>query len=167
MARKNKRKRYNVEENTSVEFKASMKGTIITIIGVLIVLGLFYLLTLYITAKGEKKEIAPANISYEKITVGSILNRKDKSYLVVLYDRENDNEITAAISNYNGKHKVDAYYVDLADGLNKKYVSNKANTNISDISELRVKNPTMLKVSNKKIEEVFDSKESITKYLNK
>ena len=167
MARRNKRKHNNVEEVISPEFNTNIKSILITIVCVLLVLGLFYLLTLRMTAKGEKKEIMPASIGYEKITVGSVFDIDEKSYLVVLYDREDDSEITNAINTYNSKHKNDVYYVDLADGLNKKSVSNEPKTNVTKASELKVKNPTMLKITNKKIEEVFDSKDSITKYLMK
>ena len=119
------------------------------------------------TAKGERKEIGPASIGYEKILAGSIFDTGEKDYLVVLYDREKETDITSAVSTYNTKHDVHVFYVDLADGLNKKVISDRMNTNVKDASDLEVKNPSLLKITNKKIVESVDGKNEIIDYLNK
>ena len=134
MAKKKNNKQKNQVELDTLDtgFKASAKGVIGTIIGVLLVFGCFYLLTLHMTSKGERKQIGPASIGYEKILAGSIFDTGEKDYLVVFYDREKETDITNAVSIYNTKHDVHIFYVDLADGLNKKVISDRMNTNVKD-----------------------------------
>lgn len=167
MAKKKNNKQYNLDEHLDMGLTTSMKSVIFTILGVLLVFGCFYLLTLHMTAKGDKKEIGPASIGYEKILAGSIFDTGEKDYLVVLYDREKETDITSAVSTYNTKHDVHIFYVDLADGLNKKVISDRMNTNVKDAKDLEVKNPSLLKITNKKIVESVDGKNEIIDYLNK
>ena len=85
MAKKKNNKQKNQVELESIDtsFKASFKGILGTIVGVLLVFGCFYLLTLHMTAKGERKVVGPASIGYEKILAGSIFDTGEKEYLVV------------------------------------------------------------------------------------
>ena len=106
----------------------------------------------------------PDNDLYKVI---HIEERTFDAYLVVLYDREKETDITSAVSTYNTKHDVHVFYVDLADGLNKKVISDRMNTNVKDASDLEVKNPSLLKITNKKIVESVDGKNEIIDYLNK
>lgn len=156
-----------IENDIDTGFSTSFKNIILTIVVVLAIFGLFYLLALYATSKGEKKEIGPASIGYEKILAGSIFDREEEEYIVVLYDREEETDITSAVSSYNTKHDVDCYYVDLADGLNKSVISDRMNTDVKDASDLEVKNPSLLKVRKGKIIESVDGKSDIIDYLGK
>ena len=67
-----------IENDIDTGFSTSFKNIILTIVVVLAIFGLFYLLALYATSKGEKKEIGPASIGYEKILAGSIFDREEE-----------------------------------------------------------------------------------------
>lgn len=152
-------------KNESVEMNDIKKLSII--VGVIVVaFGLVYGLTVGATKLGlfephyTKPEAADAVISYEKINAGTILNRSDSEYYVVIADfSDNKNVyIESLISSYKQKEtKLPIYIVDLSDGLNKSIVGENDNIGASTVSEMSVKSETLLKVSNKKI----------TKYLVK
>ena len=165
--KKNEIQQFDLDNSIDTGFNANFKSVVATVLGVIIVFAVFYLLTLHMTAKGEKKDVAVASVGYEKILAGSLFKTGEKEYLVVFYNREDDTDITSALSTYNTKHDVDAFYVDLKDGLNKGVIGNELNTEINDPSELKVVNPTVLKIKDKNIIESATGKESVIEYLNK
>ena len=71
-------------------FDPDIKGKIIIVVVVLVVLGLFYLLTLYITNKdsSDKTEVdnssSEAVISYEDIVVGKSFSMAEDEYLIIM-----------------------------------------------------------------------------------
>ncbi len=159
---KNTNKYYDLDNN--IDTGVSIKKIIGTLIGVALVFAAIYGCTILVINKGEKRQpIAEASISYEKILAGSSLKQKEESYLVVFYS--NDDEIFSAITEYDGTDKGTIYYVDLSDGLNKYAVSDKTNFNVSNASDLRVKNPSLIKVNKGKIVDNKTGKKEILDYL--
>ena len=174
-AKKNVKK--EIEQIPEVE---PMSNSIIIILVVLIVFGLVYLLTVQITKKEEtKEEEETVTISYEKILAGSSFSMRDGEYIVVYYNmstKEDDsihedmNSIASEISTYLGNHS-DAYLyrVDLGSSLNKSILtdSDEVNTNPNSASELKMKNPTLIKFNEKKVVEYIQGKDEIIDYLSK
>lgn len=160
MARNN----YNID---SIEGN-NYKSIIITAVIVLVIAVLFYLLSVYITNKPDKVIIPEGSISYEQISAGSTFTMGDKKYLVVFYNRDNGGDITTAVSNY--KSKKDAlpiYYVDYNDAINAGVVSNdSSNPNATKASELKVKNPTLIEISNGSISQYVEGEGKIIDYLS-
>ena len=88
MARNN----YNIESIGGNSYKSIG----VTIVVVLVILVLFYLLSVYIINRPDKVVISEATISYEQISAGSTFSMSDKKYLVVFYNRDNGGDITTA-----------------------------------------------------------------------
>jgi hypothetical protein len=146
----------------------SYKNIIVTVIVVLVIAVLFYLLTIYIINKPDKVRVTEGSISYEQISAGSTFNMSDKKYLVIFYNRDNSGDITTAVSNYKSKDKaLPIYYVDYNDAINASVTSkDSSNPKATKASELKVKNPTLIEISNGSISQYIEGEEKVIDYLS-
>ena len=160
MARNN----YNIDSIDGNNYKS----IIITAVVVLVIAVLFYLLSVYITNKPDKVRIAEGSISYEQISAGSTFSMSDKEYLVIFYNRDNGGDITTAVSNYKSKDKaLPIYYVDYNDAINASVTSkDSSNPKATKASELKVKNPTLIEISNGSISQYIEGEEKVIDYLS-
>ena len=142
------------------------KSAVITVVLVLVFVGLFYLFAVYITNKPEKIRIPEESISYEQITAGSTFNMSDEEYVVLFYSRENNSDITSKISNYKSSKKINVYYVDLDDAINNPVKSDTSNKSATKASELKVINPTLIKIKNGKIAEYIEGQSNVVNYIS-
>lgn len=168
MTKKNTTKKSNVKLD-NLSGSDGISGGIKVVIGVLILFALFYLLTIYILNKKEPYSMENnAVIQYTEILAGEVLDQKVDDYFVLFYDKGSDNASSYAdiISNYeNRTDKRTMFTVDLSEGLNKKFVSaDSENRDVTSISDLKVKGPTLLHVVNGKVVDYVT--ENIEEFLN-
>lgn len=160
-----KKNKTNYVEDFNKTF--SIKNSIITILIVLGIFGGFYLLANYITNRGYKfnRNNVEATISYEEIMAGSTFNMNRDKYVVVFYNRDIDDDITNHISIYGSRDGNNIYYVNLKNGMNKYVLDDVGNKNATKASELKVTNPTLIKIEDKEITEYIEGKDNILEYL--
>ena len=143
---KNNKKEKNInkiEHETTMD--SSIKNKIFIVIGILVFLLAFYLLTLYITNKNNPKKDdtdtkEKVTFSYDEILLGRSLSMQDDEYLVLFYDKsdEKQSEIYDQLYNdYKNKEEhLSIYYVDMSSGLNKRFsTTEESNKNPSDVSD--------------------------------
>ncbi len=139
------------------ESELDIKGLIIIIIVLVVLVGLVYLLTVGAQKLGwfnehyTKPEVQEAVISYENINAGTIFDRSDNEYYVAIADFSDKNNIylDSLISKYKEKEdSLPVYVVDLSDGLNSSIKSEENNTFATKVSELKVKDNTLIKITN-------------------
>lgn len=154
---------YKYKSNTSSTFKTA----VIMIICILLLLGIFYLITTKIldNAKKKKDETLDVYIQYDEILAGESFNQKEEEYLVVYYDSSDKYSILKSlVSSYQSKDDVTRVYtVDLANGMNKKYIGDQVDT--SSPSSLKVVYPTMLRFKNGSVSETITSDDEIYEYF--
>lgn len=146
------------------------------VLTVLVFLGIFFLLTVYITNKNsdtkstENKEEESSPIQYEEILVGSSFDMGDE-YFVLYYDKSNeelDKSLSAKITSYKEKEDVLRFYTsDLSNAFNKEFVSDEVNHDPKDASELRFQDSTLIVFKDGTILDYIEGEDSITDYLNK
>lgn len=157
------------EKEKIIENEYSLKAMIKTIIILLIVFGLFYLITYFVVNKENKvvSNETPAVIDNEKITVSNLFSQKEDEYYVIatkksMYEKaatKYEPNYIEMYDNYISKYQqqddsLKVYKVDLDSAFNKNYLSDK--TNISnDLQELKIGNEVLIKISNKKIKEYY------------
>lgn len=114
-----------------------------------------------------KSPVEEAVISYENIEVGTMLNRQENDYYVVLADMsKNSMYISSVISMYKEKENViPLYIVDLSEGLNRSVVSDTTVLSVKDISNLKVSDTSLVRVTNKTITETYTGVDNIEKVL--
>ena len=146
---------------------------IILIVVLLLVLGI-YLVSKLIVDKRDNKSTdnttVTGSINYNKVSVGTILNRPYDEYYVVLYDSDDMNAAlySSIISNYTIRGNIKMYYCDLSNPINSKYASSsdKGNENAKTIEEMSFGRFTLLKINNGKIAMYLEDLEKIQKELS-
>ena len=145
-----------------------------TIFGVLIVLVISYLLigifvTKTIKFGKDKEEVTVATTDKSTILIGNTFNQKEEEYLVVIYDMNNktDKTIETWLTYYSGKHTdITIYKVDSKNKMNSKYiVDSDSNKEAKEVSELRVIDPTIIRIKNGSISEYIEGESSVKEML--
>lgn len=135
-------------------------------IGILVVLLLFFVILYIITGLFITKEIKwfeknsnnDEVIEIEnKILAADALRQMEEEYYVYFYDtKDEDSGVTEVL--YSLMDKV--YRVDLSDDFNSNFVGEPSGI-VENISDLKVSNPTIIKVSSEKIVAFYNGDEEI------
>lgn len=159
----------------SSEDENIIRKFIIIIVIIVILVGLIYWVTELTHKKEETKDtVTTGEIDYTVVSIGTMFNRPEKEYYVLIYDLEDENSIlySAVINKYlnDTSKKEKLYYCDLGNTLNKKYydVNNdgKSNTSAKNINELDLGKLTLIKIKNGEIIKYLEDFETIKSELN-
>jgi hypothetical protein len=170
--RKDKKNRqvYKEVKNENSEFDGMIK----ILIGVLIVFFVVYFA--YAVANGEfasKKDEDPVAAEFQDIFIlaGTTFGMEKDDYYVMYYDLS-DNYSSALGALYEGYTKSDSetkmYLVDLKNKFNQSYVLGEdetINPSPNNIDELKVMNPTLVRVKDKKVIEFITGRDKISEYI--
>ena len=156
--------------NETDEFSKLVK--IILLVTVIMVV--FYFVTTIVTRKANAikavrniKTNDKAEIQYDNVIIGSMLNMEGSYY--VLIENEDDSNISEykslvqTIAANDDAPKI--YTASLSNSFNKIYLSDD-NKYDSNLENFKVKGTTLVKVSNHDIEETFDTYDSIKNKLD-
>ena len=162
-------------ENINSNFSSNVWHYVTVVSCVVLFICLFYLLTVYITSKNstdtrdDTKETTESTISYSEIIVGRSFSIGDGEYIVVYYDKTDDDinsSCTSAISTYKTKEDhLDIYSVNMGDGLNKKYTGDESNHNPTNAGEIVINGPTLIKFNGGEVVDYIEGLDEITEYL--
>lgn len=135
-------------------------------IGIVVILLLFFVTLYLLTGLFITKEIKWFNKNYNddelieienKILAADCLKQIEEEYYVYFYDTKNeDSEVTDTL--YSLMDKI--YRVDLNDDFNSNFVGEPSGI-VENISELKVSNPTIIKVSSEKIVAFYNGADEI------
>ena len=162
---KNKKNFKKIEKQINNE-NNEVKKIIKIFVGVVIFLIIAYLLMGIITGEidlGKNKKTV-AEIQYKEILAEMTLKQNDEEYFVIYYNFDEEDSLISAIINVLASNQK-VYEVDLSKKFNYNYIGD-VKTDVKSIKDLKVKNPTLIKVANKKIEKVVFGIDSIKKYVS-
>ena len=165
-----KRNGKNVREvqKLNKEKPMTMKQFITIIVVLLVFFVILYILTgIFITKdikwfdKKDNTTTDDVSTISNKILGVDSLRQSEEEYYVYYYDTTNENsDVTSAVNNLTTK----VYKVDLHDAFNANIVGDPSGI-VSNISELKVADPTVIKVVNSTITEYYTGVEQITTTL--
>jgi len=173
-----KRNRKNVKEikeeqelNTGVE-KISLIKIGIVVISLFILL--YLILAIFVTKEldltrdkdEETQETEPSSVS-NAILASSTFSQSDETYYVFFYGFEDKDVANLASSVTSDITDYPVYKVDTDSGLNKNYVSDISNSNVTSIENLKVKSPTLIQISADKVTKYIEGTDKIEAYLEK
>ena len=162
----------------ATEEENEVKRFIIIVIIIGLFVGVIYGLTEIFKKDEEKEEEekAPVTISYDKLTVGTLLNRPYGEYYVLAYDGDANKaaEYSAILTQYKSKSSekdyIKIYFLDLSNSMNEKYYNvnedNKSNPNAKEIKDLDFGDLTLLYIKDGKIKEYIEDYTTIQKKLS-
>lgn len=156
MVKKKEIKKRELEKKKALreglEYDNPTKGIFSTIIVVTLVFFSFYFITNLIVKNMNKfnyiDSTVTVTIQYDEILAGSTFNMNDEEYYVLFYDF--DGEYATYYNSLIGSSSEKIYKVNLGNGFNKPYVSENTNSKVNNISDLRVKDCTLIKIKNGK-----------------
>lgn len=167
--RENNNKKVLKETSMSPE----VKQAIIILISVIVICLLVYFVTAIV--KGEikfgssKKETPETEIQYQEILAGETFNKPDSTYYVLFMNFQ-DAKLTPLMSlvdTYTSKENASyVYYVDLEKGFNTPFATTEeSNKDVTAAKDLKVKSPTLIKISNKQNVEYIEGYDLIEETL--
>lgn len=110
--------------------------------------------------QGDNEVKQSTTIQYTTILAGETFNQNADEYYVIFADSDGYNYATyETMISKNSDKKI--YLVDLSSPLNQKYVSEESNSGVQSASDLKVKDNTLIKVSNKNNVLYLEGKDNI------
>lgn len=161
-----KNERQLLKTNGSAESDEYRK-LIILIVIIASVFVIFYVLTVTFSKKKDNKDnifkndLSPSEIQYKEITIGRMLSKGGKFYVLILEDNEQWKDyFEKHIDSIGDKAKI--YTVDLTQAFNKKYIDDYYSY---DKDDFKVKGTVLVKIEDHKITEHFETTEGIIEKL--
>ena len=163
--KKNKIIERQLKENATPELKTAIK----IFLGIVIFFGIVYFGAGLLTGSIKlKKEVKETEIQYSEILAEKTFMQNKSEYYVIYYsfDSNSADFIKAVISGLSEGTTV--YTVDLDKNFNKNYISEDiTNKTPKNSSELKVTNPTLIKIKDKKVTSFVTGIDNIVKQVSK
>ena len=162
--KKNKKNAKVIEEDNLVSrFIFTIGIVLVVLIAGYLFIGTFVTKTLFNKTKEEKQEVT---IDNNTILAGQIFDQKDAEYYVLIYDVDDEKSSLGKWKGLKSSDKI--YVVDSGEKLNNKFIVEKdSNKNPTGYSDLKIKNPTLIKVKDKKVIEYTEGEEEIKNIFKK
>ena len=174
MAKKEKTEKIKVEKYRSEEQMEMIRFIRILVIVVILIIGIYLFTRIFVTKdllnnKEEEREVVEGTINYNITMIGSLLKHPEDEYYVMIYNTENLRSIyySGLMTNYaRNEDALKVYFADLNKGLNQKfYDPENTNLDVTNISDLKVGDLTLLRVRNGEIIEALTDEEDIATEL--
>lgn len=154
------------------EDETVIKKFIITVVVIALLIVIVYFFTEVLKKdEADTSATTTGTINYDRISVGTILNRPYEDYYVMVYNSNDTNAVlySTLLTNYMQKNNeekyIKIYYCDLDNVLNTQYydVNNDkiSNPKAKNIEEFDFGNLTLLKIENGKIKKYIEDYETI------
>lgn len=155
-----------------VEDKVDWKRYILVFsIIIIFFVSLYFVLAIFVTKeldlskdKDNDTETSENNTNVaNSILASNIFKQKEDVYYVYCFDyNDQDTNVSHTVSNNLLDDKV--YRVNTKDSMNSKYVGEESNKNATNLDELKVVNPTLLKIENGTITMFLSGENEIIDY---
>lgn len=142
---------------------------------VIVLFAIFYAITYYVTkhqknATNNTTPMENAVIQYDEIMLGTLLTQSPSSYYVLI-EKDGD-QFNQTYERYldtyknSGKEEVlRVYTADLSDGLNANYIGEENNFDFESLSDFKVKETALVKVTDGKLVEHYVGSQDILNHL--
>lgn len=173
LRRKEEKKNKNKIANKQIELDTSIKGSTIVKVFVfiaLLLLVLWYILAVFVTKEVDisggndtSSDTTDTSSVSNKILASNTFEQTEEVYYVYYYDfTDEDKNISSVISNSDLK----IYRVDTSSSLNQNYVTEESgNTAVTGITDLKVKNPTLLQITNDQVTGYYEGRSAIINFF--
>ena len=155
------------EKNFVSRFVMTIGIVLFALVALYLFIGIF--ITKSITFDKETKEKEEVTIDNSTILASQIFDQNEEEYYVLIY---NPNDKVYDLSNFislyqNKNNSITLYKVDSTKSFNSKYiVEEDSNKEPSSYNDLRIKVPTLIKISSKTVSEDNEGFEEV-KYVFK
>lgn len=168
------KKNKKVIGNTSANYNEDVVKIIKIVCAIAICFAMVYFATSIIN--GElfgKEETTEVEIQKVEILMGETFEKEDSEYIITYYDFDDkiySNLYTMLVEKYNSNSKaIPMYKVDLSTNFSKKYMASEeenSNTNPTELSNLKIKGATLIRIKDKKVVKYIEGKDDIKSYID-
>lgn len=141
---------------------------ILLIIVVGISLGIYFLTDNMIKKENKSNDTkTETKIDYDIATIGTMFNRIEDEYYVLIYSKENDgSNLDSVLATYRSSDNyIKTYYVDLDKKVNNYVLGEELNQKPSNSNEVKVKEATLYKISIGKVVKCYSGVDNIVNIL--
>ena len=141
---------------------------ILLIIVVGISLGIYFLTDNMIKKENKSNDTkTETKIDYDIATIGTMFNRVEDEYYVLIYSKENDgNNLDSVLATYRSSDNyIKTYYVDLDKKVNSFVLGEELNQKPSNSNEVKVKEAALYKINNGKVVKCYSGVDNIVNIL--
>lgn len=170
--RRKEAKRNNNKGKKIEEIDTSIKGsTLFKLIAICVfmVVLLYLVVAIFITKEIEvswfnnNKTEETNEVLSNRILAKNTFNQKESTYYVYFYDFTDEDQ---TVTGTTGLSADKLYIVDTSSGLNKNYVTEESgNRNVTSIDDLKVKSPTVLKITDDKVVGYYEGSSEIISHF--
>ncbi len=162
-------------KTTMVKNDSEITKLIKIVLIVTAIMVVFYGITLLVTKNQKadsfdnKTASEKAVIQYDDIMIGTMLNKNQDSYYVLIKEDEDNRVVEYETLMKLVASKIDSpkiYTANLTDSFNKRYLAKEANTT-NDMEEFRVSGTTLVEIKDGKIVNTYSDHDSIAEELSK
>ncbi len=163
MAKDNKLKQRKVVNEDITQIRNLL---ILLIVVILICIGAYFLTNKLINKTSKKTETeTKVEFNYDIATIGTMFNRPEKEYYVILYSNKDDSVLyNSLLTSYRSSDNyIKTYYVDLDLYENNKALKEELNKKPTNSNEVSVTGPTLYKIEKGKVTNCYSDYESMRK----
>lgn len=141
---------------------------IIFAIVVLVCIGLYFLTDTMIKRENNSNTTTQeVEIDHEIATVGTMFNRVEEEYFVLIYSSENDSKLDNILTKYRSSEEyIKTYFVDLDKKINKTALGDKLVKEPKNSKEVKVTGATLYRIKNGNVINCYNGIEEITNVLS-
>lgn len=166
MSQYKKKVKKNIEkrkENKKNEYPE--KNKILNFAKTIFIVIAFIIAAIFISLVAEGKytfKDKDTTIKYDEIIAGQTFTRSEDTYYVIFYEFDNS-DITSTLNNLSSKNKI--YKVNLKSAMNKDIISETGNKDVNKAEDLKVVNPTLIKIEKGSNTLYLEGETAIENYL--
>lgn len=141
---------------------------ILLIIVIGISLGIYFLTDNMIKKENKNSDTkTEIKIDYDIATIGTMFNRVEDEYYVLIYSKESDgSNLDSVLATYRSSDNyIKTYYVDLDKKVNSYVLGEELNQKPNNSNEVKVKEATLYKINNGKVVKCYGGVENIVNIL--
>lgn len=142
---------------------------IIFVIVVLICVGIYFLTDNMIKRESNSNNTTQeVEIDYDIATIGTMFNRIEEEYYVLIYSSEDDgSDLDSVLTKYRSSDNyLKTYFIDLDKKVNNSAVGDKLVKNPKNSKEVKVIGATLYKIKNGNVTKCYSGVEEITNVLS-
>lgn len=162
-------KKQSIKKTTMTKNDSEITKLVKIVLIVTAIMVIFYGITLLVTknrssnSSSENSHNEKAVIQYDDIMIGTMLNKNDDWYYVLIKEDEDNRmaeyeTLMKLIASKEDAPKI--YTANLTDSFNKKYLAKEANES-SDMSEFRVTGTTLVEIKDGQIANIYSNHDDI------
>lgn len=141
---------------------------ILLIIVIGISIGIYFLTDNMIKKENKSNDTkTEIKIDYDIATIGTMFNRVEDEYYVLIYSKESDgSNLDSVLATYRSSDNyIKTYYVDLDKKVNSYVLGEELNQKPNNSNEVKVKEATLYKINNGKVVKYYGGVENIVNIL--